>query len=126
MPAAPLTPAGVPQAHLGADLGTDEIGRPADARTNVGIYNGGDTVATATVEVKRNCDGSPIARATATLPPDSVVQLNGLQQQTLDAPPGCIESFETYVVVTVDQPSFSYVVTLSNEQPPWTFMSSVP
>lgn len=120
-----LTQAGVSQVHLATDLGADPFGRTTNARANVGIYNGGAELAHATVEMRRVCDGAIIASMAAAVPPDSVTQLNGLPSGADDCGASSA-NFEHYVIVTVDQPSFSYVVTLSNEQLPLTFIGTSP
>jgi len=97
-----------------------------DGRTNVGVFNAGSVAATATVELRRGCDDVLVASRSVAVPPNSIVQLNGLPF----ASEGCsairTAAYETYVVVTVDQPSFSYAITLSNKRPPWIPVSSSP
>jgi hypothetical protein len=121
-----LTPPGVPQVHLGTDIGGDAGGTPDDGRTNVGIYNGGSVAASASVEFRRGCDGALLESRTIVIPANAVVQLNGFSNVF----EGCTQvdtaAFEVYVVVKVDQPSFSYAVTLSNERFPLLSVSSSP
>jgi hypothetical protein len=119
-----LTPAGRSQTLLGADIGGDSGGTADDGRTNVGIYNGGTVSATASVELRRGCDGSLLETRSVVIPADTIVQVNGLSNVFT----GCNDldtgSYEAFVVLTVDQPSFSYSVTLSNEGPPLLPVSS--
>lgn len=120
-----LAPPNIPQIHLSTELGGDSVGS-TDGRTNVGVYNGGSDSAVATIELRRACDSSLLESRTASIPSNSVIQFNNFSN-VFD---GCTEFatavFETYVVVTVDQPSFSYAITLSNQRPPWIPVSSSP
>ncbi|MGH9368128.1 MAG: hypothetical protein ACRD3M_10690 [Thermoanaerobaculia bacterium] len=116
-----LRPPSEPQYHLGTDLGPDATGYAANARINVGIYNAGSSPATATIEVHRGCDERLMDARTVTIPSDSIQQVLALSTRTgIDCPgvPVTTAIYSTYVVVRVDQPSFSYAVTLSNEMPP--------
>lgn len=114
-----LTPAGMRQYHLGTDLGSDDVGLTNPSRVNIGIYNGGSVPANATIELRRSCDDGLIASRGVRIPGNAILQTAGLVNEVKDGP-GCAISLlpQTYAVVTVDQPSFSYVVTLSNELPP--------
>jgi hypothetical protein len=114
-----LTPAGVPQVHLGTDLESDTGGAVGTGRTNVGIYNAGTVAASALVELRRACDGGLVASQNAAIPANSIVQLVGFPSAFQGCTTIDTAGFESYVVVTVDQPSFSYAVTLSNERPPF-------
>jgi len=107
-----LIGANQPQYHLRTDLGTD--GSLASiSRVNFGIYNGGDREATATMELRRECDQALIARQTVRIPADAFFQFGGFTNDTLGQT--CLSGLRwaTYGVVTVDQPSFSYAATLS-------------
>lgn len=119
-----LTPAGRPQTLLGADIGGDSSGTADDGRTNVGIYNGGSASGTASVDLRRGCDGSLLETRTIVIPANTIVQVNGLSNVFT----GCNDldtgTYEAFVVVTVDQPSFSYSVTLSNVRLPLLPVSS--
>lgn len=119
-----LTPAGRPQTLLGTDIGGDSSGTADDGRTNVGVYNGGAASGTASIELRRGCDGSLLESRTIEIPANTLVQVNGLSNVFT----GCNDldtgTFEAFVVVTVDQPSFSYGVTLSNVRPPLLPVSS--
>jgi hypothetical protein len=121
-----LTAPGVPQVHLGTDIGGDAGGTADDGRTNVGVYNGGSVAATATVELRRGCDGVVIASRLAMIPPNTIQQLNGFSAAFQGCSALKTATYESYVVVTVDQPSFSYAITLSNRRPPWIPVSSAP
>lgn len=121
-----LTPAGIPRVHLGTDIGGDSGGTADDGRTNVGVYNGGPIPAVATVELRRGCDGGLVASRSATIPPNTIVQLTALSAAFQGCTTLNTATYETYVVVTVDQPSLSYVITLSNTRPPWIPVSSSP
>jgi hypothetical protein len=121
-----LTPPGIPQVHLGTDIGGDPGGTADDGRTNVGIYNGGSSPASASVELRRGCDGGLLESRKVVIPANTVIQLNGFPNVFQGCSGLDTGSFETYVTVTVDQPSFSYAVTLSNERLPLLSMSSSP
>jgi hypothetical protein len=121
-----LAAPGVPQVHLGTDIGGDGVGTADDGRTNVGVYNAGSAAATATVELRRGCDGVVIASRSATIPPNTIQQLNGFSASFQGCSALKTATYESYVVVTVDQPSFSYAITLSNRRPPWIPVSSAP
>lgn len=119
-----LTPAGVPQQHLGIDTGTDDGAAggasSASARTSIGIYNPAAVAANATIEIRRGCDDVVIERRTVTVPPNSLVQFGGFAWDTSGCGffKGKAPSYSAYAVVTVDQPSFSYAISLRNDMPP--------
>lgn len=122
-----LTPAGVPQVHLGTDIGSSDLRLTADSgRTNVGIYNAGSVAASAVVELRRACDGGLVASQAATIPANSIVQLVGFSSVFQGCTTIDTAAFESYVVVAVDQPSFSYAVTLSNDRPPFAPLGTSP
>jgi len=121
-----LTPPGVPQVHLATDIGGDAAGVADDGRTNVGVYNASAIPATATVELRRGCDGVLVASRSAAIPPNTIVQLNGFPFASQGCSSINAAPYETYVVVTVDQPSLTYAITLSNQRPPWIPVSSTP
>ena len=112
-----LIPAGQPQTLLGADIGGDLVGS-ADGRTNVGIYNGAGVTASASIQFRRACDGSLLSARSVQIPANTIVQLNGFSNVFSSCSDLQTAPFEAYAVVTVDQPSFSYSVTLSNERLP--------
>jgi len=108
-----LVPAGVPQVHLGTDLGE----RPS--RTNVGIYNAGSVPAQARIELRRVCDNTVVDVRTVSIAPSATVQVGSLAA----GPNLCQSTSQSewlrYVVVSVDQPSLTFVSnvreTLPNE-----------
>jgi hypothetical protein len=118
-----LTPARVAQVHLGTDIGGNGAGSD-DGRVNIGIYNAGAATARATAELRRACDGSLLEARTAVIASNTIVQLNSFSGVFTGCSAIRTAAYETYVVVTVDQPSFSYVITLSNKRPPWIPVSS--
>ena len=68
-----LVPAGVRQVKLGTDLGAVAM------HHNAMIYNGGNQTATASIEVRRNCDDHTVDSRTVTIEPrkgDSVQRLH--------------------------------------------------
>ncbi len=113
-----LQPAGIPQVHLSTDLGANGLGSAANARVNVGVYNAGTVAATATIASRRGCDDALIAQQTISVPPNSVLQSLRIPSETTGCLSSDVPAYTTYIVVTVDQPSFSYVITASNDYPP--------
>lgn len=120
-----LTPPNARQFHLATHLGSNRAGSPSDARLNVGIFNASSVAASATIEVRRGCDESIVATRHLVVPPNTIIQA---QNVNASSPPflGSCSSlgfpyrafdYTLYAVVVVDQPSFSYAVTLSNELP---------
>jgi hypothetical protein len=111
-----LTSAGVRKVHLGADLGSE------NSYVNVGIYNSATIPASASIELRQSCGDSLLEQRTVVIPPNSIVQVTGLN----GTPSGCPTiqgSWMRYVTVTVDQPSLSYVV---NKKTDLRFPISVP
>jgi hypothetical protein len=103
-----LVAAGRPQVELGTDLGGH------DSRANVGIYNAGADSATATIEVRRTCDGAVVDSRTVTIPANTLVQVGGLGTgSSADCPLSAAEPWARYTVVTVSQPSFTLVSNLN-------------
>lgn len=76
---------------------------------NVGIFNAGPETASATIELRRFCDDVVVDSRTLSVPPNTLVQTNGLLTGA-DAP-GCPppDPLKRYTVVTVSQPSLVYV-----------------
>lgn len=109
-----LVPPGRPQIHLGVDVGYKEGFVTTASRINVGVYNAAISPGNAIIEIRRACDDVLVERRTATVPPNTIQQFGGFSN------PGPPETacFETYVVVTLDQPGFSYAVAVSNETLP--------
>jgi hypothetical protein len=120
-----LTPAGVSQYHLGADIGDgDTLTTRLDARINVGVFNASSEPANATVEVR--CS-SPVRLETRpddlvtplhlAIPPNTLVQQTALPS-TVAASCHLLAIPFFHVVVTSDQPGFSYAAALSNQALP--------
>ena len=110
-----LVPSNSRQFHLGSDLGT------LVSRTNVGIYNGGALTATAVIEVRRGCDDALVEGRSVSVPANTVIQTGGFINDYQRS--GCLgfgssPDHNRYVVVTVDQPSFSFVTTIAQDLPP--------
>ncbi len=118
-----LTPSNVIQYHLGTDLGSGNL-TPADARISVGVYNAGSVDGHATIQVRRGCDDLPFDTRQLTIPANTLTQVSGLRAGSTDctfparAEPNAPPFYNSYVLVTIDQPSFSYAITASNELPP--------
>lgn len=103
-----LTPAGSKKVFLGADLGAEAN------HSNVGVFNGGTETAHAVIEIHEACGEVLLDSRTISIAPDMLVQVNGLAAGLGAADNGCPTytpgNWVRYVTVTVDQPSFSYVV----------------
>lgn len=106
-----LVPANATQVILGTDVGT------STARQNVAVYNGGNAVANAHIEVRRSCDNGVVDERTFNLSPNTLVQVNGLTLGEGGCSDGMLQSYARYTIVRVDQPSFSLVSTISEPQP---------
>ena len=110
-----LTPAGTPQVTLGTDI----VAR--GSRTNVMVYNAGSQAATATIEIRRACDEATVDRQIVSVPPRTIRQFGGF---TNDITTLCdftnlpAQPYVRYTIVTVDQPSFTIVSTLTESQQP--------
>lgn len=107
-----LMPANGRQVHLTVDLGIYR------RRTNVIVYNGGSASATARIEFRAGCDDALLSERFVAIGANSVVQVQGFSDDPLGRSclgAGLTTDFTRYIVVTVDQPSFSHVVTISNE-----------
>jgi hypothetical protein len=91
------------QIHVGADLAG------ISARISVVIYNGSNSAARASVAVERGCGGLTDSRV-VDVDPQSVLQVMGLSTDD-DRPCGFGNPAELRrnVIVTVDQPSMSWV-----------------
>jgi hypothetical protein len=124
-----LIPAGQQQVHLATSLGPFSD-NPAEVQTpsrlNVTVYNAATSAASALIEIRQHCDDRVITSRTVTIPADTIVQIGGFEGRTANCPPigmsGDAERF-VYTVVTVDQPSFSFVSNLSNAATPTTSIS---
>jgi hypothetical protein len=117
-----LAPANERRVHLTADLGVRQ------RRSNVIVYNGGSAPATARIEFRTGCDDALISERFATIGPNSVIQIQGLTDDPFGRTclgAGLTNDFLRYIAVTVDQPSFSHVMTISNEFPTPTIGATV-
>ncbi len=106
-----LVPPNITQAKLGTDVGS------TSARQNVAIYNGGMDVATATIDVRSACNNQLIESRVVSVPPNSIIQFEGFAT----GPSECIgnvlvPAWSRYILVTVNQPSFSVVSTVTEAQ----------
>lgn len=114
-----LVPAHETQFHLGIFLGE------LPSRINVGIYNAAAVEASATVEIRAHCDDTLIETHSILIPADTAIQAFGFPVPQRDClqpiPGGPITS--VYVVVTVDQPSLTFVSNVSNVLPPTASVS---
>jgi hypothetical protein len=110
-----LVPANQLQVHLATNLG----GIPSHA--NVAVYNAGPLAATAVIEIHRHCDDATIASSAVTVASDTIMQFTGFPavaaacNDDTTAPIGGV-----YVLVAVDQPSFSFVSNVANNDTPMT------
>jgi hypothetical protein len=116
-----LTPAGVSDYHLATDFGT------VQSRTNVGVYNGSTVGGTARIEVREACDDQIIETRTVPVPAQTVIYAVGFKNTPLS--PNCTEfdntsDYSRYVVVTLDQPGFSFALTVAEVLPPVPLVSS--
>jgi hypothetical protein len=106
-----LQPAGTPKVHLGTDLAS------TSARDNIAVYNAGSATAQARLEVRRACDEQVIDARDLSVPPNSVIQVTGLNTATGCTPDtATVAPYTTYATVTLDQPSLSWVSTLANDK----------
>jgi hypothetical protein len=120
-----LTPPRVLQYHLGIDAGTDDCPSPscgsASARITIGIYNAGAGDATAIIETSRGCDDKIMERRVVGVPANTVLHFGGFPSDTS----GCSDvnrkspKSSIYAVVSMDQPGFSYAISLRNDTPPY-------
>ena len=99
-----LVPPNQRQVHLGADLAGIE------GRMSAVIFNGSDVAANATVNLLRGCDDVVLDTRAVTVPAHSVVQLFGFST-AIDhvCAPGNEAALRRTMVITVDQPSLSWV-----------------
>jgi len=114
-----LVPAGTAQAHLGTDLGE------FPSRTNVGIYNAGSVGAQAHIELRRVCDDTVVDQRSVIIPPNSTVQVGALAAGANICTKSSQAEWLRYTVVTVDQPSLTFVSNV-RETPPNDSMGFVP
>lgn len=102
-----LQPAGKPRIFLGSDLG----GRH-NIRVNVVIFNAGTMPATAHLELRRVCDDSIDDQQTIIVPPNTALQYGSLHKGQDICNDPLTPEYLRYTVVTVDQPSLSYISVL--------------
>lgn len=113
-----LVPAGRRQAHLATFLGPP-------SRMNVAIYNAASSAATAHIEIRRHCDDVLVDQRDVSVPADTLIQYGGFQAEhgecasdvTRTSGPG------VYTIVTVNQPSITFVSNIANEYSPVTSFS---
>lgn len=122
-----LQPANLPRFHVGTDLGL------VDARNNVAVYNAGNQTAHVHIELRAGCDDSLLATQDVTLSANNIQQFGFPSTTTAGCPSGSFQGgtnlWVTYMVVTVDQPSLSFVSSLANRADlllPYAVSSSVP
>lgn len=107
-----LVAANQPQIHLPVDLGIHR------RHTNVIIYNAGTVDANARIELHAGCNDSLLHALSVRITPGSVTEVGGITDDPLTVTclsAGLTSNFTRYIVVTVDQPSFSHVLTVSDE-----------
>lgn len=116
-----LRSANEPQVHLMTDLGS------LPARVNVAVFNAGAVPATAHVEQHETCTGGLIATRDVVIEANTLVQIEGLRSRdSYDCSHGGLDRspntntpwWSNYVVVTVTQPSVSYVSSIANDRFP--------
>jgi hypothetical protein len=116
-----LVPPNQAQVSLGTSLG-DVAEIPS--HSNVAIYNGGFVTASARIDVRRHCDDQLVQSRTLSIAANTIVQVINLTStgdcSSADSanPAGIV-----YTVVTVDQPSFSFVSSVANTITPFTSLS---
>jgi hypothetical protein len=114
-----LQPAGVPKVHLGTDAAF------VASRVNVAVYNAGIATAAVHVELRQVCDDRLVTARDVMVESDTVVQIGGLSNSTQCTTNAAFASM-TYVTVTADQPSASWVSVLpTSEQIRATYAVSI-
>ena len=110
-----LTPANVPKTILGADLGG-----LIPNRTNVGIYNASQSSeAVGKIEIRKSCDDELLEERTVTIPADTIIQFGGFGSVAANCPPfPDAYTGSAYVVVTVNQPSLTYIANVASDRDP--------
>jgi hypothetical protein len=113
-----LVGAGVTQYHLGVDIGNFTVGGSSlDSRINVGVFNASATPATVGVKVlcsSQNGDDPEIVAVEMMVPPNSLAQRTILPSTTTAPCPLPDTPAPYHVIVTSDQPGFSYATSLLN------------
>lgn len=119
-----LTPAHQEKIFLGTDLG--DLKR----RVNVGVHNPSDQIAWAEVAVRRSCDRRLLAVDVFAVPPRTTVQRVRVHEGRVDFESPDCPTFSraegSYVTVTVDRPSLSFVSALSSADVPRLTHNFVP
>ena len=118
-----LVPAGVTQYHLGSDIGDFGQFFRTDSRINVGVYNDAAEEAAVSVEVRCSPElgaGVPdllVAAGTIRVPAHSVTQSTVVASTKMNSCP-LFGPAPYHVVVTSDQPGFSFATAISNDELP--------
>ena len=119
-----LVPSGVHQFHLGTDIGDFVNFRGTDARLNVGLYNDANVAASAEIQVRCSAQSGTdqpdplVTSAILRVPAHSVAQATVVTSTAVSACPIPFGVTPYHVVVTSDQPGFSYVSAISNDSLP--------
>jgi hypothetical protein len=117
-----LAAPGEKQMHLGIEIGAE------DTYTNIGVFNAGTAPATALIEIFQACDDALIESRQLSIPPNTLVQVNGVGASVPKCPELIIETWRKYATVTVDQPSLSYAISrmriIGGEGPPGVSFSA--
>ncbi len=117
------------QVHLVTTLGGDTF----RGRLNVGIYNGSEVQATAHIEIRQHCNNVTIAARTVSVAPNTLTQFGGFSERPFSflpedpkrcqGPPFDGTPNAVYTIVTVDQPSFSFVSAIADNATPMASIS---
>lgn len=99
-----LAPANARQVILGTDL------MAYTSRINVGIYNGGEQTASASIEIRRVTDNSIVDTRSITVAGNTLVQVGGFSVGPAEPP----INYQLYTVVKVSEPSLVYVANLND------------
>jgi hypothetical protein len=122
-----LIPAGIPQYHLGVDIGDYTNATPhLDARFKVGVFNAGGSSATARIEVRCSAAGADLqsgpdpilATANLTVPANNLIQETVVVSTRAVPCPHAGAANPYHLVVISDRPGFSYALGLTNEELP--------
>ena len=105
-----LTPANNLQVKMGTDLGTTA------GRINVAIYNAGTSAAVATIEVRRTCDDAVVTSTIVQVPAHAITQYGPFPTGGDDCADARTSTYSRYTTITVDQPSATFVSTLTEGQ----------
>jgi hypothetical protein len=116
-----LVPRNTPQVHLATFLGEQQ------SHLNVWIYNGATVSAQAHIEVRRQCDDAIVDETTTIVGPKNSLVVGSLASGFAGCRvPGATVSWiggSIYTIVTVDQPSLSFVSTVANGRIPQAMVS---